>query len=65
MNVLIASRWIIPGFIFTRMTTQKIKRRELERPVKRVSKFYLPFGPEEGHKYLVYRHEKSASLISD
>ena len=43
MNVLIASRWIIPGFIFTRMTTQKIKRRELARLVKRVSKFYLPF----------------------
>ena len=46
MSVLIAARWIIPGFIFTRIKTQEIKRRELARTVKRVSKFYLQVGPD-------------------
>ncbi len=40
MTFFIASVWIIPGFVFTRMTNQKFKRRELERQTKRVSKLY-------------------------
>ena len=40
MTFLIASFWIIPGFIFTRMTNQKFKRRELKRQAKRIEKLY-------------------------
>tara|TARA_Y100000589_G_C26616177_1_gene412298 strand:- start:301 stop:429 length:129 start_codon:yes stop_codon:yes gene_type:complete len=40
MTCLIASMWIIPGFVFTRMTNKKFKRRELERQSKRISKLY-------------------------
>ena len=40
MTFLIASIWIVPGFVFTRMTNQKFKRRELARQAKRVSKLY-------------------------
>ncbi len=40
MTFLIASIWIVPGFLFSRMTNKKFKRRELERQVKRVSKLY-------------------------
>ena len=40
MTFLIASMWIIPGFVFTRMVNHKFKRRELERQAKKVSKLY-------------------------
>jgi len=40
MTFLIASIWILPGFIFTRLTNLKFKRRELARQAKRVSKLY-------------------------
>jgi len=40
MTFLIASIWIVPGFVFTRMTNQKFKRRELARQARRVSKLY-------------------------
>ena len=40
MTFVIASVWIIPGFVFAKMTNQKFKRRELERQAKRVSKLY-------------------------
>ena len=40
MTFLIASIWIIPGFVFTKMTNQKFKRRKLERQSKRISKLY-------------------------
>tara|TARA_Y100001968_G_scaffold323042_1_gene360089 strand:+ start:1026 stop:1196 length:171 start_codon:yes stop_codon:yes gene_type:complete len=40
MTFLIASIWIVPGFIFTRISNQKFKRREIERQAKRVSRLY-------------------------
>ena len=40
MTFLIASIWIVPGFVFNRMINQKSKRRELTRQAKRVSKLY-------------------------
>tara|TARA_B100000965_G_scaffold401879_1_gene426659 strand:+ start:2962 stop:3132 length:171 start_codon:yes stop_codon:yes gene_type:complete len=40
MTILISLIWIVPGVIFTIMTNQKFKRRELERQEKRISKLY-------------------------
>jgi len=40
MTFLIASFWIFPGFVFTRMTNQKFKRRQLARQAKKISKLY-------------------------
>jgi len=48
MTSLIASIWIVPGFVFTRMTNQKFNRRELSRQAKRVSKLYPSSYFEKG-----------------
>tara|TARA_B100000214_G_C23737344_1_gene521635 strand:- start:63 stop:194 length:132 start_codon:yes stop_codon:yes gene_type:complete len=40
MTFLIASVWVIPGFVFAKITNQKFKRRELARQSKRISKLY-------------------------
>ena len=40
MTFLIASIWIIPGFLFTLATNRKYKNRQKERQVKKVSRLY-------------------------
>tara|TARA_Y100001968_G_scaffold169962_1_gene155600 strand:+ start:889 stop:1059 length:171 start_codon:yes stop_codon:yes gene_type:complete len=40
MTFAIASIWIVPGLIFTKMTNQKFKRRERARQADRISKLY-------------------------
>ena len=51
MTFLIVSIWIVPGFVFTRMTNQKYKRRQLARQAKRVSKLYPPSQFVKGEVY--------------
>ena len=40
MTVIIASIWIIPGFIFTTASNRKYINRQKERQLKKIAKLY-------------------------
>ena len=40
MTFVIASIWIILGFIFTALSNRKYKNRQKERQLKKISKLY-------------------------